>query len=427
MTKNLFFGIILSLCSLSLLIPYAYTMHKSNRIHQFNRLTSANNKSNFSHLIKKISPALYSSKRLFFINSRNNNNSETSSYFLFPFILGTMFGTYFQKTFYAEENYSKNYSINVMWINREASTDTEQRYIYPSNKDNSFGLQFLNTIVTWAKKNPGATVNVWFDSTFTTVEALENTLVLIKQEIARYQGAMAKIELKDIRLLKRVQKNPEVFSSEIPVFFRADLLRVVIAEESLRNDKNSCFIYTDFDAKPMTKSELFDTKTLHNLDTYGFVMAYNSNKLKFENSFQMFTYNETLFKAIKLMIIKANIQRVHNFLDDALEATDSKSVLNNKNVWKLHSIAFQENVFFSYPLMYIYFCQLKDLSTLMLPNSDKPYDKKRDGKEVLKIHNARFLMTRSNLISVLSKFPIPTKKVSLPPSNSAVNELLKES
>lgn len=448
--------------SLCLLNQSAFAMNKRSSIWQFNRLAPFNAKQITNNLFHpRLLSRLYSTKRssrplVILASQEKDNNDYSSRNFLLPIILGTSIGAYLKEEYYADQpnkhsngsskscsdhkencslgskikqffftqhkNYPKQYSINLMWINRQATID--QTYIYPSNNKNNFGLQFLDTIIMWSKKNPEGTINLWFDSSFTADKMIENTQLLINQKVAAHGSKIAKIELNDIRTLTRVKKNPEIFSSEIPVFFRADLLRVIIAEESTRQNRDLCFVYTDFDAKPMTKSQLFDNKTLENLDNYGFVVADYPNKLKFENSFQIFTYNKQLFKAIKLMIIKANILRACSFLEDIKEKSDSKSILNNAHVWKIHEIGFQENVFYSYPLMFAYFCQLQNSSALTLSNSDKPYDKKSDGKEVLNI-NAKILMATSSSVNNLSKFPIPTKKVSLPPSTSAQNELSK--
>lgn len=319
-------------------------------------------------------------------------------------------------------NYPKNYSINLMWINREV--DVNQAHIYPSNNKNGYGKQFLTTILAWMKKNPENTVSVWFDSQLITKHAVENTQRCINQEVAKYKEKIAKIELKDIRNLTKVKKNPEVFSPEIPVYFRTDLLRAIIMDESIRQNKDSYFVYSDFDVKPLTKTQLFDKKTLENLNKYNFVMAHESNALKFENSFQIFTYNEKLLKAVKLMVINANISRAQSFIEDIKEKSEPGSIFSGPKAWRVHEIGFQENVFYSYPLMYTYFCQLQDSAMLTFRGSDKTYDKKRDGKELLNT-NAKVLMAKSSALRHLANFPMPSKKVSLPASTSAFSELLK--
>jgi|ERR1700733_465773 len=319
-------------------------------------------------------------------------------------------------------NYPKEYSINLMWINRQAYAN--QEYIYPATKENNFGKEFLDTTLKWAKQNPEGTINLWFDSLLTTKEAIQNTQECINQEILKCHNRISKIELKDIRQLTRVHKNPEIFSTEIPVYFRADLSRAIVAEEMIRQNKNSYFVYADFDVKPMTKIQLFDRKTLDLLNKYNFVMAKTANKLGFENGFQIFTYNEKLLKAMRLMLIKANILRAHTFLEEAKEKEDPNSILNNARVWKIQEIGFQENVFYSYPLMYTYFCQLQNTGSLMLSKSNTSYNKDRDDKDVLNNY-AKIIMCHSSALVHMSNFPMPTKQVSVPPTTSAYNELTR--
>lgn len=466
----------LSLC-LCLLTQSIVAMNKCSKVLFFNQLAPFSVKQitkpwerNLIYSARKLSPELYHPKFFsrslvsFISNEKNGSTHSTTTKILLPIILGTGIGTLaLNKKCYADQdeeypslasklrneklehiidscaissslirpsiirwfltrqkNHPRDYSINLMWINRQVATD--QTYIYPSNRENNFGKQFLDTILMWAKKNPESTVNVWFDSYLTTNKAIANTQACINQEIKKYSERIASIELKDIRTLTRVKKNPEVFTPEIPIYFRTDLLRALMAEEITRQNKDLHFVYTDFDAQPMTKAHLFDKKTLECLDKYGFVMAYRPNTLRFENSFQIFTYNKKLSKALKIMVIKANILRAQSFLEDIQEKSNPGNIFNNTSVWKIHEIGFHENVYYSYPLMYAYFCQLENLSALRLPSSNKPYDKKNDGKEVLNI-NAKMLMARSSAVHHLSRFPMPTKRVSLPSSSSAYNEL----
>ena len=146
-----------------------------------------------------------------------------------------------------------------MWIHRKVALD--QTYIYQSDRKND-GKQSLDTILAWAQKNPECTINLWFDSLLATNESVENTRACISQEIVKYKGEIAVIELQDTRQLDRVKKHPEIFSPEIPVYFRADLLRAIVAEELTKKNRDSYCVYVDFDLPTMNKIQLFDKKTL---------------------------------------------------------------------------------------------------------------------------------------------------------------------
>lgn len=305
------------------------------------------------------------------------------------------------------------YSINLIWINRKLQTS--QTYIYPSEVEND--KKYFNTIITWAKKNPDSTIHLWFDSRTTQPEAVKNTQAAFNEEVAKFGKNIAKIELNNIRDLSIVKKNPDIFSENMPVYFRADLLRAVLAEEILRQNKTGCFVYTDFDVKPLTKAELFDKKTLENLKKYHFVMAKETNRLGFENSFQIFTYDETLLKAASTMLIEANLMRARSFLE---ELRHGNFFAKDSMALKIYRAGHQENIFYSYPLMYAYWAQLQNKEPLFLPCADKPFDEKRDASKLDEI--TQVIMLRSSAKDYIARFPIPTKQISIPPTTSFASE-----
>ena len=64
--------------------------------------------------------------------------------------------------------------------------------------------------------------------------------------------------MRDIRLLRIVQEHCAVFSQDVPVYFRADLLRVAAAVEDLKTTGLKYFVYTDFDVETaFSKNQLF--------------------------------------------------------------------------------------------------------------------------------------------------------------------------
>lgn len=59
-----------------------------------------------------------------------------------------------------------NYSINLMWVNREPSSD--QQNICPF-------AHYLDILSSWAIKNPEGIVNFWFNGQYITEEAKKST------------------------------------------------------------------------------------------------------------------------------------------------------------------------------------------------------------------------------------------------------------
>jgi hypothetical protein len=304
------------------------------------------------------------------------------------------------------------YTINLMWINQAKATN--QKYLYPSNIKNNFGKEYTAKIIEWAAKNYENTINIWFDSFFLSSAIVSDTQKMLDQKVTN-------VEFKDKRRISTIKQNPEVFSDKVPVYFRADLVRAIIAEEMTQNHQEEYFVYADFDIKPMSKNELFDKNTLAQLQKNNFVMAQEKNRLEFENSFQIFTYNKELSRAMRLMLIKVNMQRARTFLDELKQKEANIGFFADApQAWKIHEAGFQENVFYSYPLMFSYFCQLQQRGHLTLNRTSCPYDEKTDGIQLLD-ENAKVIMLQSSALAHLAQVPMPTKKVVMPPSMSLKN------
>lgn len=315
--------------------------------------------------------------------------------------------------------YPKQYSINLMWINRDSCPD--QPHIYPSNSKNNYGKQYVDTIIQWAKGNPESTINFWFDSSLVSEKTITATREQLEREATKHALSPSSINLKDVRSLQQATKTPEVFTPEIPVYWRTDFFRCVIIKEELEKKPNTCCIYTDFDMTPMAKRALFDKKSLKHLQEHKFVMAHEHNLLQFENSFQMSEYDEQLLKAMQDILIDGNVIRAHSFLQDRQERQQATSILNHPRVWKQHESHFQENVFYTYPLMYTYLAQLRGQSKLTFPGRVESYDPAKD-KDIFDAES-RILMTMSSALAYITHCPLPTKKISTPPSTSKQREL----
>jgi hypothetical protein len=298
----------------------------------------------------------------------------------------------------------QKYNINLMWIN--ANQQEEQEYIYPSCQDNAFGKEYLNKILSWARKNPAVILYIWFDSYVIkdTDKVISQTQHIIAQESQSISHNMAKIELRDIRDLPIVRNNPEIFSEKIPIYFRVDLLRNIITKELLEHEPTTRCVYADFDVQPMNETTLFDQNTVSILEKKHFVMAYEHNKFKFENTFQVFAYNETVIEALQSRIIQDNLERAQRYLEDLEDP-----FFHTQSIKNLHAHGFQENVFYSYPIMNAYLhhnqCDIQFSSESI------------DGIDLLE--NAKIVGTRKPIIDFLSRYPIPTKKVSVPESKSS--------
>ena len=194
------------------------------------------------------------------------------------------------------------YSINLMFLN--STFDEKQEYILPRvwrRHDNVEGP--LSEILEWKKSNPEASVNFWFDSAYVSQKAIKNT-----QEKLFSMGGNG-IVLRDIRDIPIVKNNPDIFSDNVPIYFRVDLMKFIICLHSMENDKNESAIFTDFlvgslrkeGLKKMTKEELFSPEMLISLQELGLKAGLDRSG-KMENQFLQVMPSAKVLNALKFVI-----------------------------------------------------------------------------------------------------------------------------
>lgn len=303
-----------------------------------------------------------------------------------------------------DDSANLDYSINLMWINRNLQTD--QLYIHPSPDKASFKENFLDNALKWGAVNNTAKVNLWYDGALISPEAVQNTKKMIALQSLKH-WRMASIELKNVRELPDVQRHPEVFSAKTPVYFRVDLLRACAAIHTVSIPQPTYFVYADIDMQPLSRKELFDKATLDKLKQYGIVMAHGGSH-GFENGFQIISnQNPRLIKAMRTAIIQVNIKRAYNALCGNFYTAEYRDTNNPMR-------ELQQIVYDSYPKMFGYFWQLEGLGELRLHG--KKYDPFFDGLEAFNLNcRAQRMAYFSYETQTLKKPPAPTKKVPLPP------------
>jgi hypothetical protein len=305
-----------------------------------------------------------------------------------------------------------DYSINLMWINRSLNKD--QLYIYPAKDAQEFEEKFLKPVVNWAVLNPRSAMHVWYDSTLTSASAIENTKNLI-DEYAKKNSLSVKIIFKDVRKLSRVGNNQEVFSDKTPVYFRADLLRVIAAYESVCNKKRACFVYADLDVEPMSMLDLLDKETISNLKKYGVVMSEGGNH-GYENGFQITSgHNKKLLESLEWTIIDLNIKRAYSALGGEFYKYNGRLDCDGP------MRPLQQIVYDSYPIMFKYFYHLNGMGILLKPDG-KVYNKQNDGLcpfSVKQSTNFWAFDLKKTLVKCneLGQYWVPAKKVNVPPAS----------
>lgn len=305
-------------------------------------------------------------------------------------------------------------SINVMWINERLKKD--QLYIYPAQDEKSMCKDLLDNVFSWALKNPGCMVNIWFDGELTSEGAVKNTKELIKKRSREYSGVIL-VALRDIRALPQVIEHPDVFSHEVPVYFRVDLLRSIMAVNMISTGEIFCFIYADLDMEPLSREEIFDFETIEKLQKYGIVMA-PGEPYGFENGFQIISnHKANLLKSMKWTVIELNIIRAYNALKGdfyAFDGTKSNGLLK----------PLEQVVYDSYYGMFEYFYYLEKYGILKIGAYGECYDEEKHGLEPFGLDSSvdklAFEPTVVNEFfesweyDIARNIPVPIKQVDLP-------------
>lgn len=221
------------------------------------------------------------------------------------------------------------YSVNLMWVNKSLNCD--QKFIHPLNDEQEMRKYFLDRIFAWARiGSRDSVVQVWYDSALVPSQAIANTKALIEKQ--RQVEDMTPILLKDVRSLKKVIANNEVFSNLFPVFFRVDLLRVIAAVQAVSTDETQYFVYADLDMNPLTKDQLFDIETMLNLKQFGTVMPRGTAQIGYENGFFILGQdNAHLLEAMSLVVVDLNIKRARRLLDRIEQYEQQHGQFNHLN------------------------------------------------------------------------------------------------
>ena len=163
---------------------------------------------------------------------------------------------------------------------------------------------FVYRISKWADALPGAQINLWYDSALVTEKARQGTFEMMRS-IASSRGV--NLQLRDVRQLPSLTGELEYsLHPGTPVYYRVDLLKVLIADYMMSSPRESskyCVI-SDIDIEPMSTEHMFDQRTLDYLSYYGYVMNRGG-----ENSFMIFNREkEGLQKTHAEIMIKPIIE-----------------------------------------------------------------------------------------------------------------------
>jgi hypothetical protein len=198
------------------------------------------------------------------------------------------------------------YAINLLWINREKKVD--QKYIHRADTEEQLVDELFRPAVKWAKSNPEADINIWYDSNNNNEQALANTQSALDKILAT--SSLTNIKLRDIREIEFVKVNEFLFDDGMPIYYRIDLLKLITSLSTLQSESKDAVVFSDLDvgdkigiinSTRMNKAELFDTDTMSTLEKYGIITSNNGDASP-ENKFLQFVNSETTATTLRHII-----------------------------------------------------------------------------------------------------------------------------
>jgi hypothetical protein len=159
----------------------------------------------------------------------------------------------------AEQIPYDKYSLNFLWIN---ARKVDQGHLFGTD-DEALRKNLIDPITEWRTKQPGATINFWYDGNMVNSDTIANTIKKINES-----NSSLKINFKNIRDIELVKKFPHVFDAINPVYFRVDLAKALIADHELESGLEFA-VNIDSDINAITLAQMFDVKTLKDSDILG--------------------------------------------------------------------------------------------------------------------------------------------------------------
>ena len=138
------------------------------------------------------------------------------------------------------------HTINYLWINKEDSFVKNPYICREAHEDINV---FYGAAFQWIQKDPFADINIWYDSQYATRYAYWNTKLFLKRV-----GLDNQIHIRDIQDIPTIKENKDITSSDIPVYYRADLIRNMILLHELERNIDYA-IYIDLDTKAYPRDE----------------------------------------------------------------------------------------------------------------------------------------------------------------------------
>src|SRR5579871_3546051 len=157
---------------------------------------------------------------------------------------------------------SNRYSLNFLWVHKKQPIDG---HLMGANFQD-LRNHLMHPFEGWQSMQPEADCNFWYDGDWVSNAAIERTKSILLSE----GFDLTKLKFRDLHDIKLIDDNPELFKDTIPVSFRTDLGKASIVDHMLTTDPLPYVVIIDDDVAPITRAQLFDQRTMANLDSNGY-------------------------------------------------------------------------------------------------------------------------------------------------------------
>lgn len=275
-----------------------------------------------------------------------------------------------------------SYSINLLCINREL--DISQQYFCKEKYFNDV----LVAATKWSMAHPQASVNIWYDALLSSPESIKNSKRAWEERTLRTE--VRNVKFRDIREIKAVSRNQDLFSEQMGLWYRIDLLKLIICLHGFLEDHKDSVIFTDADvlgttlnANRMYKEHLFSPVNTKKLQVAGMLKGGD------ENQFLQFVADKNMIRALRLTI-NVNLMRGAFVLNIPEDGTIWKDIsVSRRSVYSMiyNSVFFDTVNALPRYFYAIKFGQIEILSTYLKSDDGCtewiPYNENKHGYEAL--------------------------------------------
>ena len=164
--------------------------------------------------------------------------------------------------------------FDFLWINKDPLPKGTP--LFGTKEQTAFQARRLSE---WARLNPNSPIQLWYDSAMVGSESLANTRKILADSRLGQQAV-----LRDIRTLEYTRTFPEMFDPKVPIYFRVDLAKGLVADRAV-SDGKTISVFADLDVQAVPRQYLLQQSYHAQLKKHGFLMSSNAGAP--ENSFIM--------------------------------------------------------------------------------------------------------------------------------------------